>query len=92
MADTKIAAHQGKAGFLALKQCLFSRTDSSPEFGPASQDGHDSWTRTYANPAFFEWLLAHSGTAHAPPPPPAGGVCLAVSETVNLRTPPLYPY
>lgn len=34
--------------------------------------GHDSWTQTYDNPAFYNWLLAHHGpepcerAAHAP--------------------------
>jgi dipeptidyl aminopeptidase/acylaminoacyl peptidase len=25
--------------------------------------GHDAWTRTYADPAFYAWLLRHEKTA-----------------------------
>ncbi|MBR9990683.1 MAG: dienelactone hydrolase family protein [Gemmatimonadetes bacterium] len=31
--------------------------------------GHDAWTRTYANPGFYEWLLSHRRGAPAPRDP-----------------------
>ncbi|RLQ96626.1 carboxylesterase family protein [Falsibacillus albus] len=30
------------------------------EFTVYPEAGHDSWTETYSNPKFFEWLLSHS--------------------------------
>jgi hypothetical protein len=33
--------------------------DSAAGSGPASQDGHDSWTRAYADPEFMPWLFQH---------------------------------
>jgi hypothetical protein len=38
---------------------------------------HDAWTRTYANPELYDWLLSHkrgekTATPAAPATPPAG--------------------
>ena len=38
--------------------------DAEVEFTVYPEAGHDSWTETYANPAFFDWLLSHK--RHAP--------------------------
>lgn len=35
-------------------------TDSSPMTGPASQNGHSSWTAAYADPRLFKWFLEHT--------------------------------
>ncbi len=32
--------------------------------------GHNSWTRTYANPKLYEWFLSHSAKYAIPPSPP----------------------
>jgi predicted peptidase len=35
--------------------------------------GHDAWTRTYADPQLYEWLLSHRRGAPTPRDPPDGG-------------------
>ena len=35
--------------------------------------GHDAWTRTYANPELYEWLLSHRRGRPAPRVPDGGG-------------------
>jgi predicted peptidase len=31
---------------------------SNPRFTVYAEAGHDSWTATYNNPEFYDWLLA----------------------------------
>ena len=35
-------------------------TDSSPMRGPASQNGHNSWTAAFSDPRLFDWFLEHT--------------------------------
>jgi dipeptidyl aminopeptidase/acylaminoacyl peptidase len=37
-----------------LRQC-----GGTPELTVYPDAGHDSWTATYANPALYQWFLAH---------------------------------
>ena len=37
----------------------FRRIGNSPKLTLYSDLGHDCWTRTYANPELYEWLLSH---------------------------------
>jgi len=44
----------------ALKKC-----EGNVRFTVYPRAGHDSWTKTYANPALYEWFLEHSRTGAA---------------------------
>lgn len=35
-----------------------------PKFTVYPEAGHDSWTATYDNPEFYQWLLAQKRTRH----------------------------
>jgi predicted peptidase len=60
--DTVVPPEQSQAMVAALKDA-----GGEPTLTIYPEAGHDSWTATYANPALYEWLLAHNRMAHAQP-------------------------
>lgn len=44
---------------LRLIEPLRELSDADVRFTVYPNTGHDSWTRTYANPALYEWFLKH---------------------------------
>jgi len=56
--DTAVPVERSQAMIDALKE-----NGGDPKFTIYPEAGHDSWTETYNNPEFFEWLLAQKRTA-----------------------------
>jgi hypothetical protein len=56
------ARHAKTAPRLRLTRYSHSPAPNQPtdsgQPGPASQDGHDSWTRAYSDPSLFDWLFS----------------------------------
>ena len=51
--DTVVPLARSEAMIEAIKKC-----GGTPKFTVYPEAGHDSWTETYDNPKFFEWLLS----------------------------------
>ncbi|QDS87821.1 Endo-1,4-beta-xylanase Z precursor [Rosistilla ulvae] len=56
--DTAVPLERTQAMIDALK-----RQGAEPKLTIYPEAGHDSWTETYNNPAFYEWLLAQKRVA-----------------------------
>lgn len=59
--DTAVPLARSEEMINALKAA-----GASPKFTVYPQAGHDSWTETYANPEFYDWLLQQSRDKKAP--------------------------